>query len=147
MPLKEKLMEDLKTSMRNKDKMRKNVITMIRASIKQKEVDERVELTDSDILDIISKQVKQKKDSIEDFLRGERQDLVDLANNEIKILQEYLPSQLTEDELEVIVKDAIKETEAKTKRDIGKIMGIVMPQIKGRADGKQVNKIAMKYLN
>lgn len=146
MPLKEKLMEDLKSSMKSKDKVKKNVVTMVRAAIKQKEVDERIELSDDNILDIIVKQVKQKKDSIEDFKKGNRDDLVELTNKEIEILQEYLPPQLSEEELVNIVKVTIEETGAQTKKDMGKIMAKVMPQIKGRADGKQVNKIAMKYL-
>ncbi len=146
MPLKEKLMEDLKSSMKTKDKVKKNVVTMVRAAIKQREVDERIELSDDEILNIIAKQVKQKKDSIEDFKKGSREDLVELTNREIAILQEYLPPQLCEEELVNIVKKAIEETGAKTKKDMGKIMANVMPQIKGRADGKQVNKIAMQYL-
>ncbi len=146
MPLKETLTEDLKESMKSKEKVRKNVITMVRAAIKQREVDERVELSDADIIDIISKQVKQKKDSIEDFQKGNRLDLVDLTNEEIKILLNYLPPQLSEDELEQIVKEAIEETNAQTKKDLGKLMAVIMPKVKGKADGKQVNQIVARYL-
>ncbi|MGF7056351.1 GatB/YqeY domain-containing protein [Brassicibacter mesophilus] len=146
MSLKEKLMDDLKTSMRNRDKTRKDVVTMIRAAVKQKEVDERVELDDESIIDIISKQVKQKKDAVEDFQKGQRQDLVELTEKEIEILLEYLPLQLTEAELDEIVKAAIDEVGANTAKDIGKIMSNVLPKVKGRADGSLVNKIARQYL-
>lgn len=146
MPLKEKLMEDLKQSMRSKNKIRKDVVTMIRAAVKQREVDERIELTDDDIISIISKQVKQKKDSISDFEKGKRQDLVDLTNKEIKILLEYLPPQLSDEELDVIVKKAIEQTGAQTKKDMGKLMALIMPQVKGKADGKHVNEIVAKYI-
>jgi uncharacterized protein YqeY len=140
-------MEDLKTSMKNKDKIKKNAVTLIRSSIKQQEVDTRKDLNDDDIIDIISKQIKQKKNSIEDFRKGNREDLIELTKQEISILETYMPEQLSDDELEDIVKKAVEETEAKTKRDIGKVMSKVMPLVKGRADGNQVNKIVMKYLN
>ena len=146
MSLKEKLMEDLKTSMKNKDSIRKNTITMVRAAIKQKEVDERIELKDEDIVEIISKQFKEKKNVIEDFKKGERQDLVELTEKEMEILLEYLPKQLTEVEIEKIVRETIEEVEAKSMKDIGIIMKSVMPKVKGRADGNSVNKIARKIL-
>jgi len=140
-------MEDLKISMRNKDKTKKNAIILIKSAIKQQEVDQRVELQDEDIIDIISKQLKQKRNSIEDFKKGNRKDLIELTNQEISILKTYMPNQLSEEELEDIVKKAIEETNAETKKDIGKVMSKIMPQIKGRADGSKVNKVVMKYLN
>lgn len=146
MSLKNKLMEDMKISMKNKDTLRKNTITMIRASIKQKEVDERIELDDKDIIDIISKQLKEKKNVIEEFEKGGRQDLVEQTEKEIQILLEYLPEQLTEEEIEEIVKEVIEEVDAKSVKDMGIIMKNVMPKIKGRADGGVVNKIVRKYL-
>lgn len=147
MSLKDKLMEDLKSSMKNKDKIRKNVITMLRSAIKQREVDERIELDDDGIIDIVSKQVKQKRDAIDDFKKGNREDLVELTEEEVKILLEYLPEQLSEDEVRVMVKEIIDETDAKSMKDMGKIMAKIMPKIKGRADGSIVNKIAKDYLN
>ncbi|NMB09014.1 MAG: GatB/YqeY domain-containing protein [Tissierellia bacterium] len=146
MSLKQKLMEDLKTSMKNKDSIRKNTITMVRAAIKQKEVDERIELNNEEIIEIISKQLKEKKNAIEDFKKGERQDLVELTEKEMEILLEYLPKQLTEEEIEKIVRETIEEVEAKSMKDIGIIMKSVMPKVKGRADGGTVNKIARKIL-
>jgi len=146
MSLKKELMEDLKLSMKNKDSIRKNTITMVRAAIKQKEVDERIELEDEEILEIISKQLKEKKNAIEDFKKGERQDLVELTEKEIEILLEYLPKQLTEEEIEEIVRETIEEVKANSMKDIGIIMKSVMPKVKGRADGNTVNKIARKIL-
>ena len=146
MPLKEKLMEDLKQSMKSKDKVKKDTVTMVRAAIKQREVDERIELSDTEIVDIIAKQIKQKKDSIPDFEKGSRQDLVDLTNEEIKILLEYLPPQLSDEDLESIVKEAIEATGAPSKKDMGKLMAFIMPKVKGKADGKHVNEIVAKYI-
>ncbi|RKD34739.1 GatB/YqeY domain-containing protein [Thermohalobacter berrensis] len=146
MSLKDKLMSDLKVAMKNKDKIRKNAITMVRAAIKQKEVDERKELTDEDIIQIISKQVKQKRDSLEDFKKGNREDLVELTEKEIEILKEYLPKQLTEEEIEELVKQTIEEVEAESKKDMGKVMSAIMPKVRGRADGSLVNKIVQKHL-
>ena len=147
MSLKDNLMVDLKNSMKNKDTIRKNTITMVRAAIKQREVDERIDLSDEDILDIISKQVKEKRVAIEDFKRGNRQDLVDQSNAEIDILLEYLPKQLSEEEVEIIVKEVINEINATSMKDIGLIMKTVMPRVKGRTDGNVVNNIVRKILN
>lgn len=146
MSIKDKLMEDFKASMRNKDTVRKNTITMVRSSIKQKEVDERIELEDEDILDIISKQVKEKKNAIEEFEKGNREDLVELTKKEMDILLEYLPEQLTEEEIEEMVKGIIEETKANSMKDMGLVMQNIMPKVKGRADGSLVNKIVRKYL-
>ncbi|GFN34707.1 GatB/YqeY domain-containing protein [Tepidimicrobium xylanilyticum] len=146
MSLKEKLMEDLKTSMKNKNTVRKNAITMIRAAIKQAEVDRRIELNDEEILEIISKQVKEKKNALEDFKKGQRQDLVDLTEQEIEILLEYLPKQLTDEELKEIVVETINEVKAKDIKDMGKIMKSIMPKIKGRADGSRVNEVVRQVL-
>ncbi|MDX9917980.1 MAG: GatB/YqeY domain-containing protein [Gudongella sp.] len=147
MSLKDRLMEELKVSMRNKETIRKNTVTMIRAAIKQREVDERIELGDEDILEIISKQLKEKRATIEEFRKGGRQDLVDLTDTEINILLEYLPSQLSDEEIDVIVKEAIAEIGATSMKDIGLIMKNVMPKVKGRADGNMINKAVKKILN
>ena len=147
MSLKETLMEDMKNSMKNKDTIKKNTITMVRAAIKQREVDERIELSDGDVLDIISKQVKEKRAAIEEFKRGNSQDLVDLTNSEIDILLEYLPTQLSEEEVEAIVKEVIAEVNATSMKDIGMIMKTVMPRVKGRTDGNIVNKVVRKIFN
>lgn len=145
MSLKAKLMEDLKASMKNKDILRKNTITMVRAGIKQIEVDERIELDDDAIIQVISKQLKEKRNAIEEFKKGNRDDLVQQTEDEIAVLLEYLPEQLTEEELTHIVSEVI-ESGGYTMKDIGKIMKEVMPKVQGRADGKMVNGIVRKIL-
>ena len=147
MTLKDTLMNDLKESMKNKDQVRKSVVTLVRSAIKQKEVDERVELSDDDILDVISKQLKQRKDALEEFKKVQRDDLVEETEKEISILMGYLPEQLTDEELHAIVSETINQVGATTMKDIGKIMGVVMPKVKGKADGKRINEIAKQILN
>lgn len=146
MSLKQKLQEDLKSSMKNKDTVRKSVVTLIRASIKQYEVDNRVELDDEGIIDIISKQMKQRRDSLEEFAKANRQDLVSETESEIEVLKEYLPQQLSEEELNKIVKETISELRATSMKDMGKIMSAMMPKVKGRADGKQINELVKANL-
>lgn len=146
MTLKQKLQEDLKTSMKNKDTLRKSVITLIRSSIKQVEVDKRIELNDDDIIDIISKQLKQRNDSLEQFLDAGREDLVEETRSEIEVLKEYLPQQLSEEELNEIVKQTISEVRATSMKDMGKIMSVIKPKTKGRADGKLINKLVKENL-
>ena len=147
MSIKDKLMADLKDAMKSHNKLRKDVITLIRSAIKQREVDERIELTDEDILTIISKQLKEKKSSIEDFKKGNREDLVKQTEDEMEILLEYLPKQLSQEDLKEIVKNAIDKENISSMKDIGKLMKAVMPQVKGKADGSAVNKIARELLN
>lgn len=146
MSLKAQLMEDLKTSMKNKDTLRKNTITMVRAGIKQIEVDERVELDDDGVIKILNKQLKEKRNSIEEFKKGNRQDLVDQANAEIDILLEYLPKQLTEEELTEIVKDVLEKGNYTSMKDMGNIMKDTMPKVQGKADGNMVNKVVKNLL-
>ncbi|NTW71863.1 MAG: GatB/YqeY domain-containing protein [Eubacteriaceae bacterium] len=147
MSLKEKLMADLKTSMKEKDTIRKSTITMVRAAILQNEKDNRVVLDDEDILGVISKQVKQRKDSFAEFEKAQREDLMEQTSKEIDILMEYLPKQLSEDELRVIVSEAINKVGATSLKDMGKIMAAVMPEVKGKADGGSINKLVKEFLN
>lgn len=140
-------MDDLKVAMRDKDKLRKSSITMLRAAIKQVEVDERIELDDADVIDIIAKQIKQKNNAIEEFRKGERQDLVDMTQEEIKILMTYMPEQLSEEAISVIVQEAIAKTGATNMKDMGKVMGIVTNATKGKADGKIVADLVKKALS
>ena len=120
MSLKQKLQEDLKSSMKNKDTVKKSVITLIRASIKQYEVDNRVELGDDEIVDLIAKQLKQTRDSREEFAKAGREDLVSKAEAEIEVLKEYLPQQLSEEELNKIVISTISEVGATSMKDMKK---------------------------
>lgn len=146
MSLKQKLQEDLKSSMKNKDTMKKSVITLIRASIKQYEVDNRVELGDDQIIDLVAKQLKQTRDSREEFAKAGREDLVSKAEAEIEVLKEYLPQQLSEEELNKIVISTISEVGATSMKDMKKIMSSMMPKVKGRADGKLINELVKKNL-
>ena len=146
MSLKQKLQEDLKSSMKNKDAIKKSVITLIRSSIKQYEVDNRVELQDDEIVDLIAKQLKQTRDSREEFAKAGRDDLVSKAEAEIEVLKEYLPQQLSEEELNEIVISTISEVGATSMKDMKKIMTSIMPKVKGRADGKLINKLVKKNL-
>jgi len=139
-------MDDMKISMKNKDTIRKNTITMVRAAVKQKEVDDRKELSDDEILDIISKQLKEKRMVIEEFKKGNRDDLVELTETEMKILLEYLPEQLSYDEVKELVRNTIEGMGGATSKDIGRIMKEVMPKVKGRADGSLVNKAVKELL-
>ena len=147
MTLKDKLMDDLKQSMKNKEQIRKSVVILIRSAIKQKEVDERVEVSEEDVLAIISKQMKQRKDALEEFKKAQREDLILQTEQEIDILTQYLPKQLTDDELESIIQEIINQIGASTMKDMGKIMGLATPKVQGRADGKRINEIAKKFLN
>ena len=146
MSLKEKLQEDLKSSMKNKDTIKKSVVTLIRAAIKQHEVDNRVELADDAIIDIISKQLKQRKDSLAEFEKANRDDLVEETKSEIQVLEGYLPQQLSEEELEKIVIETIAEVGATSMKDMGKIMAIIKPKTAGRADGRKINELVKKNL-
>jgi len=146
MSLKEQLADDLKSAMRNKDKIRKDVVTMIRSSIKQVEVDERKVCNDEEVQTLIMKQVKQRKDAMEAFEQGRRQDLVEQTKTEIAILESYLPEPLSQEELAAIVKEAVVVTGAQTMKDMGKVMSLVMEKAKGRADGKAVNQLVRQHL-
>lgn len=147
MSLKAKLMDELKSAMKEKNTIKKNTITLIRSAVKQVEVDTREELADEQILEIIAKQVKQRRDSISEFEKADRQDLIDEAKQELEILLTYLPKQLTEEEVRVIVKAAIEETGASSPKEIGKVMPVVMGKTKGVADGKMVSSIVREELN
>jgi uncharacterized protein len=146
MSLKEQLLEDLKIAMRDKDVIRKNTVQMARAAVLQVEKDNRVTLDDDGILDIISKEVKKRRDSMPEFEKSGRQDLIDSLKTEIEVLLQYLPQQLTEEELEPIVRQAVAEIGAASVKDMGKVMQAVMPKVKGRADGKMINQIAKRIL-
>ena len=129
--LKEKLMDDLKESMKNKDVIRKNTIQMVRAAILQIEKDKGIEVEDDKILEIISKEVKSKKDVLKDFERAERQDLIDQTNQEISVLQEYLPKQLSREEIKSELEKIIAKIGATSMKDMGAIINEVAKEIMG----------------
>ena len=147
MSLKEILAEDLKSAMKDKDIVRKNTVQMVRAAVLQVEKDKKITLDDEGVLEVVAKQLKQRKDSLPDYEKSGRDDLIAELKAEIDVLMKYLPEQLTKEELEVIVKEAIAETGASSIKDMGKIMATVMPKTKGRADGKMINEIARAMLS
>ncbi|MGN1115727.1 MAG: GatB/YqeY domain-containing protein [Candidatus Ornithomonoglobus sp.] len=147
MTIKEKLKEDLKTAMKEKDTVRKNVVQLIKAGVLQVEKDKKVTLDDEGVIDVIAKQLKQRRDSLPDYEKSGREDLIAQLKREMELLMEYLPAQLSREELVEIVAKAVKDTGASTVKDMGKIMAAVMPQTKGRADGKEINKIARELLS
>ena len=114
---------------------------MIRAAILQVEKDNKVELGDAEIQEIIAKQMKQRRDALDEFKKAERDDLIAQTEAEMRVIEAYLPKQLTQEEIEAIVDETIKETGAESAKDMGKIMGALMPKVKGLADGKLVNQI------
>mgnify|MGYP002680239823 FL=1 len=144
--LKEKLMEDLKNSMKNKDEIRKNTVQMVRAAILQIEKDKAITIEDDKILEIIAKEVKSKKDALSDFEKAGRQDLIDQTNEEIKILQEYLPEQLSEEKIKEELQKIIAELGATSMKDMGNIMKEAKAKMGASADGKTINEIAKKIM-
>ncbi|MBP3306101.1 GatB/YqeY domain-containing protein [Anaerotignum sp.] len=146
MSLKEQLFADLKTAMKEKDTLKKDTVQLIRSGILQYEKDNKVELDDEGVLDIISKQLKSRRDSLPDYVKSGREDLIEKLNKEIEILLGYLPEQLSEDEIQKIVEEAIAATGAASVKEMGKVMGIVNPKLKGRADMKVVGALVKKLL-
>lgn len=147
MSLKETLMQDLKTAMKNKDKRTKDTITMVRAAIKQKEVDDHVELNDDDVIQIIAKEIKERRGSIEEFQKAGRDDLIDSTKAEMDVLLNYMPEQLSEEELEAMIRKVMEENNITEKKQMGLLMKSIMPKVQGRADGKAVNAIVNRILN
>jgi uncharacterized protein YqeY len=134
MALKERITEDMKTAMRSGDKDRLAVIRLLQAAIKQREVDERIALDDAQVTAVLEKMIKQRKESVVAFEKGNRADLVAKENSEIAVLQTYLPAQLSEAELDALIAEAISSTGAASIKDMGKVMGVVKAKAAGKAD-------------
>lgn len=145
--LKEKLMEDLKEAMKEKETLKKNVIQMVRAAILQVEKDKQIELDDNQIIEIIAKESKKRKDSLADYEKSGRQDLIEQIKEEIEIISVYLPKQLTKEEITDIVKQVIEETGATSIKDMGKVMKAAKEKIGAAADGKTINDVVRELLN
>ena len=144
--LKEKLLEDLKESMKEKNVIRKNVVQMVRAAILQVEKDKKIEVDDEQIIEIIAKESKKRKDSIPDYEKSGREDLLNQINKEISILSEYLPKQLSNEEVEKIVKNIVEELGATSIKDMGKVMKAAKEKMGASADGRTINEAAKKIL-
>ncbi len=145
--LKEKLLEDLKECMKNKNTIRKNAIQMVRAAILQVEKDKHVTLEDEQIVEIIAKESKKRKDSLADYEKSGREDLIAQVKEEIDILAEYLPKQLTTEELEEIIKEIVASENATSMKDMGKVMKAAKEKIGARADGRTINEVVKKVLS
>ena len=145
--LQEKLMDDLKTAMKGRDKLRHLVISLVRAAIKNAEIAQQRTMEDPDVLGIIAKEAKLRRESIEAFKKGDRPDLVAKEEAELAILLEYLPKQISRDEIVAAARQVIAEVGAQGPADKGKVMPKLMPQLKGKAEGREINDIVTKLLS
>lgn len=150
MTLKEKISADFKQAFKDKDSDKKSVLSMVQSEIKNKEIElgkKEQGLSEEEVIAVIGRAVKQRKDSIEQYRSGGREDLAEQEQKEIDILMRYLPEQISDEQIETVVKEVIATTGASTKADIGKVMGMAMAKLKGQADGNKVREIAEKLLN
>ena len=145
--LDEIIFNDMKKALKNKEKLRLSTLRMIRAAMKNAEISKREKLTENEIIAIIISNLKKVEESLDIFIKGQRPDLADKAKKEIEIMKEYLPERLSEEEIRKIVKETITKSNFKSLKDIGPAMREIMPQLKGKADGKLVNKIVRDLLD
>jgi uncharacterized protein len=147
MSLKERLQDDWKQALKAKDKFRADTISMARAGVLQVEKTDGVQLDDEQVIEVLAREVKQRREAMLEFEKGNRQDLVDKANSEIEILLGYLPQQLTEEEILVLIQEAAVEVGANSIKEMGRVMQVLAPRVKGRADGKLVSQMVREHLN
>ncbi|MFD6439204.1 GatB/YqeY domain-containing protein [Peribacillus sp. NPDC060186] len=147
MSLLERLNNDMKQAMKNKEKDKLSVIRMLKASIQNEALKLRQDLTDNEELTVLSRELKQRKDSLQEFENAGRSDLVDKVRTELVYVEAYMPEQLSEEEISKIVKQTIEEVNATSKADMGRVMGALMPKVKGKADGSLVNKLVQQHLS
>ena len=145
-PLKQKLTDDLKQAMRSGDEIRRSVIRLVMAAIKNTEIARQASLDDGDVLGVIAKEARQRRESIESFKQGNRQDLVDKEEAELAVLNEYLPRQMTRDEIVAEVRRVIEQTGAQGPQDKGKVMPKLISELKGKADGRALNEVVTELL-
>ena len=149
MTLRDRLMEDMKQAMKDKEagKLKLSVIRMVRSAAKNVEIDRHKELDDNELLDVVAKEVKMRRDSLDEFRKAGRPELLATLEQEIAILMEYLPEQMSEAEVRTLVIQAVADAQAASVKDMGKVMALLMPKVKGRADGKLVNTIVKELLS
>lgn len=145
--LTQRIQEDMKSAMRAKEKQRLGVIRLIRAAIKQREIDEQISLDNTQVIVVLDKMIKQRRDSLAQYEKANRQDLVEQEAFEIEVIQEYLPQPLTEAELASLVEMALKESDANSIKDLGKVMGWLKPKVQGRADMKALSAMLKQRLS
>ena len=148
MTLRNRLTEDMKLAMKDKEagKLKLSVIRMVRSAAKYLEIDRHKELDDNELLEVVAKEVKMRKDSLEEFRKANRPELLATLEQEIAILMEYLPEQMGEPEVRALVAQAVADAQASSSKDMGKVMALLMPKVKGRADGKLVNSLVKEML-
>ena len=144
--MRNQILEDLKTAMKNQDKERLSVIRMVKGAIQMTELNKKHELTDDEVIDVITKEIKSRKDSINEFQKGGRKDLVDKTQAEIDILSEYLPEQLTLEELNKIIDEVFAKVNPTSSKEMGKVMKELTPKIKGKADMGLVSKLVKEKI-
>ena len=149
MTLRDRLTEDMKQAMKDKEagKLKLSVIRMVRSAAKNVEIDRRKELDDNELLDVVAKEVKMRRDSLDEFRKAGRPELLAVLEQEIAILMEYLPEQMSEAEVRALVTQAVADAQAASAKEMGKVMALLMPKVKGRADGKLVNSIVKELLS
>ncbi|MCM3705208.1 MULTISPECIES: GatB/YqeY domain-containing protein [Bacillaceae] len=147
MSLLERLNEDMKQAMRNKEKEKLTVIRMIKASLQNEAIKLGEDLNEEQELTVLSREVKQRKDSLHEFEKAGREDLVEKIRTELQYVELYMPKQLSEDEVSKIVAETVAETGASSKADMGKVMAAIMPKVKGKADGSLINKLVQQHLS
>lgn len=144
--MREKIINDIKEAMKSQDKEKLAVLRMVKGAMQLEEINKKQELNDEDVIAVISKQIKTRKESIVEFEKGNRADLIEKTQAEIKILEAYMPEQLSEEEVNKIIEEAIEQVNPQAPSDMGKIMGIVTPKLKGRADMSSVSKIVREKI-
>ena len=147
MSLRQTISEDMKSFMRAKDTARLGAVRLLQAAIKQKEIDDQVELKDEDILSVIQKMLKQRKDSIEAYQQANRQDLIDQEQLEIEVLTKYMPEPLSDEEINQYIEEAVASTGASDMKDMGKVVGVLKSKVAGRADMAEVSKLVRQKLS
>ena len=145
--MRNKIFEDLTQAMKNQDKETLSVLRMVKGAMQLEEINVKHELTDDEMISVLAKQIKTRKESIEEFKKGNRQDLIDKTQSEIDILSKYMPEQLSQEEIEKVINDAFSKVNPTGPSDMGKIMGIVSPLLKGKADMSLVSKLIKEKLN
>ena len=144
--LKQRIDHDAKKALKSKEALRLSVLRMLKSEIRYKEIDKGSELSNDEVISVLSSSIKKRKDSIEQFEKGGRDDLVSKEKAELEVILGYMPEQLTEEKLSQIINQAIKEANATGPSDLGKVMKLIMPQVKGKADGKMVNQLVSSQL-
>ncbi|GGE47192.1 hypothetical protein GCM10011391_27530 [Pullulanibacillus camelliae] len=147
MSLLDQLATDMKQAMKQKDKERLSTIRMLKSSLQNEAIHQGKDLSEDDILVVLSRELKQRKDSLQEFEQAGREDLADKVTNEIKVIEGYMPKQLSDDELSQMIDQAVQEVGASSKSDMGKVMQVIMPQVRGRADGSKVKNLVQARLS